>query len=157
MSIWVAIKGIIGGTPQEITVKIALGFVTLLVAAINDSGFFIMAFLFGILMDAILGTVLAVKESGWSSIKPWKWVTGPMLKGVVITLFLLVAAILDMVINKTPVQHMGSSPIVITVSVVGVGAIAMEAAGKAQRLTGYKITEWVSSAIDRFRPKKDGE
>jgi hypothetical protein len=157
MSIWASIKAIIGGTPEEVLAKIILGFVTLAVAAINDSSFFIMAFLFGILFDAILGTMVAVKEGGWKSVKFMRWMTGPLLKGAVITMFLVTAAILDMVVNKTPVQYMGSSPIVITASVVGVGAIVMDIARKAQKLTGYKIGEWIGSAIDRFRPKKDGE
>lgn len=157
MSIWASVKEIVGGTPDEVMTKIILGFVTLAVAAINDSSFFIMAFLFGILIDAILGTMVAVKEGGWDSVKFWRWITGPLLKGVVITMFLFTAAILDMVVNKTPVQYMGSSPIVITASVVGVGAIVMDIARKAQKLTGYNVVEWIGSAIDRFRPKKDGE
>lgn len=157
MNIWASIKAIIGGTPEEVMVKVVLGFVTLAVAAIRDSGFFIMAFLYGILIDAILGTMVAVKEGGWSSVKFQRWITGPLLKGAVITMFLVTAAILDMVVNKTPVQYMGSSPIVITASVVGVGVIVMDIARKAQKLTGYKITEWITSAIDRFRAKKEGQ
>ena len=157
MSIWASIKAIIGGTPEEVLTKIILGFVTLAVAAINDSSFFIMAFLFGILFDAILGTMIAVKDGGWKSVKFMRWMTGPLLKGAVITMFLVTAAILDMVVNKTPVQYMGSSPIVITASVVGVGAIVMDIARKAQKLTGYKITDWFASAFERIRPKKEGQ
>jgi len=154
MSIWASIKAIIGGTPEEVMVKIVLGFVTLAVTAIHDSGFFIMAFLYGILIDAILGTMMAVKDGGWKSVQFMRWVTGPMLKGAVITMFLVVAAIIDMVVSKTPVQHMGSSPIVITASVIGVGAIGMDIARKAQKLTGYRITDWFMAAFDRFRASK---
>ena len=157
MSIWASIKAIVGGTPEEVTTKIILGFLTMAVAAINDSGFFIMAFLFGILIDAILGTGVAIKEGGWQSVKFWRWITGPLLKGVVITMFLFIAAIVDMIVNKTPVQYMGSSPIVITASVMGAVVILMDIARKVQKLTGYNVVDWISSAIDRFRPKKDGE
>lgn len=157
MSIWASIKAIIGGTPEEVMVKIILGFVTLAVTAIRDSSFFIMAFLYGILIDAILGTMVAVKNGGWKDVKFMRWMTGPILKGSVITMFLVIASIFDMLVNKTPAQYIGSSPIVITASVVGVGVIAMDIARKAQKLTGYNIVEWVTSAIDRFRPKKEGQ
>ena len=155
-SIWVALKEIIGGTPREVLVKIFLGFITLAVAAIRDSSFFIMGFLLGILVDAILGTWIAVREGGWSSVKFQRWITGPLTKGIVITMFLVIAAILDMFMNKTPIQYMGSSPIVITGSVIGFVTILMDIGSKGQKLTGYKITDWFASAFERIRPKKEG-
>lgn len=148
-SFWEALKAIVGGTPQEVVGKGVLALVTLIVAAVRDASWFAMAFLIVIGIDAILGTVLSLKRD--IKIKAWRWVTGPLLKAVVMVLFLVMAAIFDMIISKTPVQHMSSSPLVITATVVGVGAAIWEAAGKLNELTGINIKDWMGPLFDRFK------
>lgn len=148
-SIWGALREIIGGTPQEVLMKGTLGMVALVVSMVQNVSWFAAAFLIVLGIDAILGTVLAYRNG--QKIRPMLWMKGPALKGFVLISFLLIAAVFDMVIGRTPVQHMGESPVVIAVSVIGVGAITWEAASKAQALTGLKITDWLGDFFNRFR------
>lgn len=155
-------KDVIGSTPQEAMMKLfALG-LTIVANMVEQVALPMIIFIGIVLGDAVLGTILAKRDG--KPLKPWKWVTGPMLKILVMGIFIAMMALVDALVVQTPLHHMMESPFVIGAAFVATFAMAVESAGKAQRLTGFKLLDPLVRRIAKLtgqeveiQPKTDEE
>jgi hypothetical protein len=138
-------REVIGSTPQEALWKIYALVLGIAANALEQVLLPMVLFVGMIVGDAVLGTFLAIRDG--KEIKPFRWITGPMLKLVVVFIFLGIMSGLDALVLQTPLNHMLESPFVIGGALASAFAVSGEAVGKVEKLTGWKLVSWFTDRI----------
>lgn len=145
-----ALNEIFGGSVGAWLLKLTLGGLTALAHATELAAVpFILTFVM-LGLDAVLGTILAIKTGGWASVKPWRWVSGPTMKGVVGGLSMVLVGIIDVWVTKSTPGEM--SPALYVVAGVMMGAVAIDAARKVDAIWNVGL----AAALTRHFPRLFG-
>lgn len=149
-----ALNEIFGGSVGAWLLKLAVGGLTALAHATELASVpFILTFVM-LGLDAVLGTILAVKKGGWVAVKPWRWVSGPTMKGVVGGLAMVLVGMLDVWVTKSAPGEM--SPALYVVAGIMMGAVAIDAARKVDAIWNVGLADALSRVLPRvFGGKKE--
>ena len=106
-----------------------------------------------LLLDSILGAMLAIKKGGWSAFKPWLMVKGPTMKLAVGTICMGIVGLLDVYVLKTQPGSMMS--ILYVVAGIIMSAVSIDAVRKVDEMWNVGIAKALASKFPGLFGPKD--
>ena len=134
------VKEIIGGTPTEVLVKIALAAAAAMWANLQTIGLSVLGYFILLVSDAVMGAVLSLRTG--KKFDTTFFALGPAKKFGLTTLMLLCSAVVDTMIPGNFLFY-GIAAFICATALIDV-------ARKYGKLTGSKLVAWIEAKLEAF-------